>query len=170
MGAASSVNTNDLNEFIKYYDEEYKDVDDSNTQSPSFTTEDYQSNSAVWFTINAVINSILIIKSDLHSKEGNCKQSTKTEEMTTVIEVLTKIMINIDSIHNIQNTTFEYGKLQTTDKRKIESVKNTLKSHYGMNCVVIINNPKQHVPVDLTRFTYGMFDFIFDEDKLHVYV
>ena len=180
MGASSSVNTKELNEFIiKYYDEEYKDVDDSNNQRPSFTTEDIQSNSSVWFTINAIISSILVIKSDLHSEnnttignEDDYKESinTKTKEMQIVIEVLTKIMINIDSIHNIQNTTFEYGKLEAVDERKTESVKNTLKTHYGMNCLVIINNPKQHTPVNLTRFTYGMFEFIVDQDKLHVYV
>jgi hypothetical protein len=192
MGASSSVNSREFNEFIsKYYDEEYKNVDDSNKQSRLFTKEDdddedIQSYSSVWFTINAIISSIMVIKSDLHSESstfiGNedytlfadSKETTspKPENMPlfTITKVLTKIMINIDSIYNIQNTTFEYGKIQSIDKRQLELVKNTLKEYYGKQSLIIINNPKRHPPIDLSRFTYNIFDFIVEENKLYVYV
>jgi len=80
------------------------------------TIEIYEDNevnkiqSAVWYSIHAVIKSILVILNDF-MKEKNTE---------IVYEVLKKVMINIDSIYGICDTTFEYGKIQPINDEILE--------------------------------------------------
>ena len=159
MGASSSVNTRKHDEHhYNYNGEEYKDANELYLNQP-FTDEKQEHQSLLWFTINSIIDSVYVVKSDFQYQNN-----------IAIIEVMTKIMINIDSIHNIQGNSFEYGKIQPIDKKKINLAKLTLKKYYGMSCVIIIDNPLIYNPIDLSVFTYGIFEFLVDDHKLHVYI
>jgi hypothetical protein len=106
MGASSSVNTRHFDEYRSNYNgEEYKDAKE-NYLNQLFTVENHEDQSLLWFTINSIIDSVYVIKSNF-----------EPENNITIKEVMTKIMVNIDSIHNIQGNSFEYGKLQPIDKK-----------------------------------------------------
>lgn len=159
MGASSSVNTREFNGHRSNYDdEEYKDANELYLNQ-SFTDEKQEHHSLLWFTINSIMDAVYVVKSDFQYKNN-----------ITIKEVMTKIMINIDSIHNIQGNSFEYGKIQPIDKKKINLAKLILKKYYEMSCVIIIDNPLIYKPIDLSLFTYGVFEFLVDDHKLHVYI
>jgi len=159
MGASCSVNTREFNGCLTNYNgEEYKDANELYLNQ-SFTSEKHEHQSLIWFTINAIIDSVYVVKSDF-----------QYENNITIIEVMTKIMINIDSIYNIQDNSFEYGKIQPIDKKKINTTKLILKKYYGMSWVIIIDNPLRYIPIDLSVFTYGIFEYLVDDHKLYVYI
>jgi len=155
MGSSSSVLYNLDNEEHKEEIKEQKfayEIFEDN--------EDNEIQSAVWYSIHAVIKSILVIRTDF----------IKEKNTAILYEVLKKVMINIDSIYNICDTTFEYGKIQKVNDETLETAINILKQYYELNPLIIIKINKNQKMVGVDLFTYGIFTFTVSNGYLYVYV
>jgi len=117
--------------------------------------------SAVWYSIHAVMKTISAIRTDFRNEKHT---------YSALYEVLKKVMINIDSIYDIGDTTFEYGKIQPVDDEMLELAIETLSEYYETKPLIIIKIHNNQRMVDLERFTYGVFTFTVSDGYLCVYV
>ena len=116
--------------------------------------------SAVWYSIHAIMKTISAIRTDF-----------RNEKNTAILyNVLKKVMINIDSIYNIQDTTFEYGKIQRVNDEMVKLVIERLSEYYETKPLIIIKIHNNQKMIDLERFTYGIFTFTVSDGYLCVYV
>lgn len=175
MGSSASVLNRSMLTEIEY-DEECKDgyaqgrrdsfdsTHELNPEHEYLTKDNWLENkikhSSVWFMIHSIINTILVIKNDFMEQENEL-----------LIKILEAVMMNIDSMHNIKDITFEHGKLQNIEQNKIDSVKKILKKFYGKDSLIVINIPnKQLAMVDLSEFIYDIFKFEIFGDNLYIYL
>ena len=134
--------------------------------------DDVEQQSPVWVAINAILNSILIIRKDFQK-----------EKPEILLEVMKKIVMNMDSIYNIRETTFEYDKIQSITIKDLEIVKNMLKNYYENESVIIIKlkdnipfthsetkSTNSHEIANLSIFMYDIFNFQIKKNCLYVYV
>lgn len=126
---------------------------------PQFNNNPSEAQSLVWFTINIINKTLFAIKGDFN-KETN----------TELYEVLNSVMINIDSIHHICNTTFEYENIQQINKKNLAKAIKTLKEFYETKPVIVVRINKYQNIVNLDKFTYSIFRFVDTHGYLGVYV
>jgi hypothetical protein len=84
-----------------------------------------------------------------------CK-GVKSNEI--LFEIMTKILINIDSIYDIEQDSFEYGRIQSVYEEDIVIVKKTLREYYGDIKLVIIKLKNNQSVYDLGLFMYDIFN------------
>lgn len=116
--------------------------------------------SAVWYSIHAVMKTISAIRTDFCNEKNTAN----------LYEVLKKVMINIDSMYNIGDTTFEYGKIQPVNAEIVELAIERLSEYYETKPLIIIKIHNNQKIVDLERFTYGIFTFTVSDGYLCIYV
>jgi len=165
MGSSSSV----LRKLDYQYSNEYDDTYEEDKEQKNdhtfgnilhFIKEEDEPQSAVWYSIQAVIETVVIIRSDL--RNGRSKE---------LYEVIKKVMINIDSIYNIGNTTFEYGKIQSIDDETLDMAVEALKGYYEEKPLITVKIHSNQRMVNLERFTYGIFTFkVSNDGYMCVYV
>ena len=106
-------------------------------------------NFPVWISINTVIKAILVIKDDFQCK---------VDDTGDLVEIMKKIVMNIDGIYNIRYDTYDHGKIHFAEEAKVERVKLLLKKYYGQSSVITIRVNDKEI-IDLEKFTYGIFQF-----------
>jgi len=116
-------------------------------------------NSPVWITINTIIKSVVVIRMDLQPKIND-----------VLYETMKKVIMNIDSIYDIKNDTYEYGKIQHVSEAKLLTVKKRVRDYYGENSLVIIRVEASMSIADLGKFMYDIFQFQRVGDYLYVFV
>jgi hypothetical protein len=87
-----------------------------------------------------------------------------------MFEAMKKVIINMDSIYDIDYDAYCYGKIQRMDETKLMIVKQCLQNYYGGESLVIIRVESCHPVADLGKFMYDIFKFQRVGDYLYVYV
>jgi DNA-directed RNA polymerase subunit L len=157
MGSSSSV----LRKLDYQYSNEYDTYEENKEETSDHTfgnilrsiKEEDEPQSAVWYSIQAVIETVVVIRSDLRKGRSN-----------ELYEVMKKVMINIDSIYDIGDTTFEYGKIQSIDDETLDMAVEALKSYYEKKPLITVKIHSNQRMVNLERFTYGIFTFKVSND------
>ena len=169
MGSSSSVlhkldfqyNNDDVDDVDKFgMDEEEKEEPIEDNFGYILEPNRVEIQSAVWYSIHAVIKTISTIRKDFRNEK----------DTTTLYEVLKKVMINIDSIHHICNTTFEFENIQQINKKTLTKAIKTLKEFYETKPVIVVRINKYQNIVNLDKFTYSIFKFVDTHGYLGVYV
>jgi DNA-directed RNA polymerase subunit L len=157
MGSSSSV----LQKLDYQYSNEYDTYEENKEETSDHTfgnilrsiKKEDEPQSAVWYSIQAVIETVVVIRSDLRKGRSN-----------ELYEVMKKVMINIDSIYDIGDTTFEYGKIQSIDDETLDMAVEALKSYYEKKPLITVKIHSNQRMVNLERFTYGIFTFKVSND------
>lgn len=178
MGSGSSIQSRFTETDHLYEDyeskEDLKDVDTPTNKylciytpyniDTSFSLEEKKEykyyNYPVWIAINTVIKTILVIKNDFQCK---------VEDTGDLVEIMTKIVMNIDGIYNIRYDTYDHGKIHFAEEAKVARVKLLLEKYYGQASVVIIRVNDNEI-IDLEKFTYDIFHFKKVGNYLYIFV
>ena len=146
MGATSSIISRQFNH--EYYEETYEECKDERDFDSSRISCNNTDSSSVWLAIDAILKSIHTIKKDFKILKNN----------EILFEMMKKIIINIDSIYNIQQDSFEHGKIQPVYEEDIVIVKKTLQEYYGDIKLVVIKLKNNQSVYDLGLFMYDIFN------------
>jgi hypothetical protein len=180
MGSASSIHERRLSpETVEEHGDDYESKEEfkeeyiipheyeyiyslHNIHSPTSKEEkdsEGECNSPVWIAINTIIKSVLIVRMDFQPKIND-----------VMFEAMKKVIINMDSIYDIDYDAYCYGKIQRMDETKLMIVKQCLQNYYGGESLVIIRVESCHPVADLGKFMYDIFKFQRVGDYLYVYV
>ena len=168
MGSGSSIQSRFTETDHLYEDyeskEDFKDDDHDHTSKyscvytpynidTSFSLEEKKEyeyyNYPVWIAINTVIQTILVIKNDFQCK---------VEDTGDLVEIMRKIVMNIDGIYNIRYDTYDHGKIHLAEEAKVARVKLLIKKYYGRSSVIIVRVGDKEI-INLEKFTYNLFQF-----------
>lgn len=117
-------------------------------------------NYPVWIAINTIIKTIMVIENDFQSD---------IIDTGDLVEIMRKILMNIDGIYIIRYDTYEHGIIHIAEKAKVEGVKQLLHKYYEMYSVIIIRVNNKEI-IDLDKFTYGIFQFKKVGNYLYIFV
>lgn len=181
MGSGSSMQSRFTETDHLYEDyeskEDFKDDDDPTSKyscvytpyniDTSFSLEEKKEyeyyNYPVWIAINTVIKTILVIRDDFQSKVKD------TGDLGDLVEIMTKIVMNIDGIYNIRYRTYEHSKIHIAEEAKVARVKLLLEQYYGQSSVIIIRVDDKEI-INLDKFTYDIFQFEKVGNYLYIFV
>ena len=145
MGATSSIISRQNDEPL----EECKDERSFDFSRIYYNGDNKTNNSSVWLAIDAILKTVHIIQKDFRFLRNN----------ELLLDIMNKIIINVDSIYDIQKNDFKYTRIQSVYEEDIVHVKKTLQDYYGTSKLVVIKLKKNQSVEDLGLFMYDIFNF-----------